>query len=149
MSNLVGVVGSPQNTPTQTATTTGAGVPAPANGLPAAGDFKSQTAQSLASQNAALQTAATQTPTPAADPDPPISPRIVVDPLAGPITEFLTTSGQIQAQTPSAAVVAYLRAGLTSSGTPKPTVDPKPTPTVTSTSTTGETNNPEKSSVVA
>jgi hypothetical protein len=51
----------------------------------------------------------------------PISPRIVVDPLAGPITEFLTSTGQIQTQIPSAAVVAYLRAGLTSTGLVKPT----------------------------
>jgi hypothetical protein len=51
----------------------------------------------------------------------PISPRIVVDPLAGVITEFLTSSGQVQSQIPSAAVVAYLRAGLTSDGEVKQT----------------------------
>ena len=50
----------------------------------------------------------------------PISPRIVVDPLAGVITQFLSTDGQVQSQIPSAAVVAYLRAGLTSNGQTKP-----------------------------
>jgi hypothetical protein len=51
----------------------------------------------------------------------PISPRIVVDPLAGVITQFLSATGTVQSQIPSAAVVAYLRAGLTSSGQTKPT----------------------------
>jgi len=51
----------------------------------------------------------------------PISPRIVVDPLAGVITQFLSATGQLESQIPSAAVVAYLRAGLTTQGYAKPT----------------------------
>jgi len=63
--------------------------------------------------------------------DTPISPRITVDPLAGVITEFLNGSGQVQAQIPSAAVVAYLRAGLDSNGQAKPQPDQvKPTSAV-------------------
>jgi hypothetical protein len=64
----------------------------------------------------------------AQDPDTPISPRIVVDPLAGVITEFLNTTGQVQSQIPSAAVVAYLRVGLDASGQakPQPGEDTKP-----------------------
>ena len=53
--------------------------------------------------------------------DSPISPRIVVDPLAGVITQFLSSSGVLQSQIPSAAVVAYLRAGLTPDGFAKQT----------------------------
>ncbi len=49
-----------------------------------------------------------------------ISPRIIVDPIAGAITEFLNGSGQVQSQVPSAAAVAYLRVGLTADGQPKP-----------------------------
>ena len=60
------------------------------------------------------------------DADSPISPRIVVDPLAGPIIEVLTAGGTVQSQIPSATVVAYLRAGLTSSGLPKPTEEVTP-----------------------
>jgi hypothetical protein len=48
-----------------------------------------------------------------------ISPRIVVDPLAGVITEFLNSNGQIQSQIPSSAVVAYLRVGLAADGQAK------------------------------
>lgn len=51
----------------------------------------------------------------------PISPRIVWDPQAGPIIENLSSTGQIESQTPSAVAVAYVRAGLTSSGLAKPT----------------------------
>jgi|GEM_PF-1213387 hypothetical protein len=55
----------------------------------------------------------------------PISPRIVVDPQAGVITEFLNTSGQVESQIPSSTVVAYLRAGLNANGEAKPsTVEP-------------------------
>jgi hypothetical protein len=54
----------------------------------------------------------------------PISPRIVVDPLAGVITQFLSATGQLESQIPSAAVVAYLRAGLTPDGLAKPTITP-------------------------
>lgn len=42
--------------------------------------------------------------------------RLVVDPQAGVITEYLTTRGDVQAQIPSSVVVAYLRAGLTADG---------------------------------
>jgi hypothetical protein len=51
----------------------------------------------------------------------PISPRIIWDPQAGPIIEDLSSTGQIESQTPSAVAVAYVRAGLTSSGLAKPT----------------------------
>ena len=60
----------------------------------------------------------------AASASPGISPRIVVDPLAGPITQFLNSTGQVQSQIPSSAVVAYLRAGLTSQGLSKPNETP-------------------------
>ncbi len=56
----------------------------------------------------------------------PISPRIVVDPRAGVITEFLSSNGEIQAQIPSTTVVAYLRAGLNADGLSKP--DPGQSP---------------------
>jgi hypothetical protein len=49
-----------------------------------------------------------------------ISPRIVADPTAGIIIQYLSGSGQVQSQIPSATVVAYLRAGLTSQGFAKP-----------------------------
>jgi hypothetical protein len=49
-----------------------------------------------------------------------ISPRIVVDPSAGVIIQFLSSNGQIQNQIPSSTVVAYLRAGLTPEGLQKP-----------------------------
>lgn len=49
-----------------------------------------------------------------------ISPRIVVDPSAGVIIQFLSSSGQVQNQIPSSTVVAYLRAGLTPDGLQKP-----------------------------
>lgn len=45
-----------------------------------------------------------------------ISPRIIDDPTAGIITQFLDSSGKIASQFPSTTVVAYLRAGLTSEG---------------------------------
>jgi len=49
-----------------------------------------------------------------------ISPRIVVDPSAGVIIQFLSSNGQVQNQIPSTTVVAYLRAGLTPDGLQKP-----------------------------
>jgi hypothetical protein len=49
-----------------------------------------------------------------------ISPRIVVDPSAGVIIQFLSSTGQLQNQIPSSTVVAYLRAGLTPEGLSKP-----------------------------
>ena len=94
MTNSVGIVGStqsaPQPAPAGTAISTTTNAPAGST------VFKPQT-----------------------DSTAPISPRIVVDPLAGAITEYLNTSGQVQSQIPSAAVVAYLRAGLTSDGFPR------------------------------
>jgi len=109
MTNPVGIVGPNQNAPPQTQAATGANAPA----APKA-DFKQQvTAIQQSIQSSVL----------AHDSDSPISPRIVVDPLAGPIIQVLTTSGEVQSQIPSATVVAYLRAGLTSSGFPKPTAD--------------------------
>lgn len=50
----------------------------------------------------------------------PISPRITQDALAGAIvTEFSNAQGEITQQVPSAAALAYLRAGLTAQGNPK------------------------------
>ena len=46
----------------------------------------------------------------------PGSPRIKVDPTVGVILEFIGNAGQVEAQTPSFAAVAYLRAGLTREG---------------------------------
>jgi hypothetical protein len=50
----------------------------------------------------------------------PVSPQLQYDPSAGLITVYLNSSGQIEMQIPSATVVAYLRAGLTSQGLPQP-----------------------------
>jgi len=50
-----------------------------------------------------------------------ISPKIVFDPQAGMITEYVNSQGKITQQTPSAAAVAYLHAGLTAQGLNKPT----------------------------
>jgi hypothetical protein len=59
-------------------------------------------------------------PQPATDnSNPGISPRIVVDPLAGVITQFLSQTGQVESQIPSTTVVAYLRAGLEADGQSK------------------------------
>jgi hypothetical protein len=115
MSNPVGSI-SNQNPPAQNPANPAVPVATPGVMPATQPDFKSQVPTTV--QNAAPS-----------DGDAPISPRIVVDPLAGPITEFLTTSGTIAAQIPSAAVVAYLRAGLTSAGFAKPTADPVPAPT--------------------
>jgi hypothetical protein len=139
MSDSVGIVTSTQNPAPQTPGSANAPVSPPPSS--ATESFKTQTAQNQQSQNAP---AVTQPATPAvgvSDSNTPISPRIVVDPLAGPITEFLSSNGQIQAQFPSATVVAYLRAGLTSSGFAKPTADPAPQ--------TENKDNPDKSSIIA
>ncbi|HAX90775.1 MAG TPA: hypothetical protein DCY07_01005 [Rhodospirillaceae bacterium] len=49
-----------------------------------------------------------------------LSPRIKSDPAAGiMIAEYLSSTGEKQLQTPSAAVVAYLRSGLTAEGLPQ------------------------------
>lgn len=45
-----------------------------------------------------------------------ISPRIIDDPTAGIITQYLDSSGKVASQYPSSRVVAYLRAGLTEQG---------------------------------
>lgn len=58
-----------------------------------------------------------QTPTSSSAP---VSPQLRYDPSAGLITVYLNSSGQVQLQIPSATVVAYLRAGLTSQGLPQP-----------------------------
>jgi len=47
---------------------------------------------------------------------PSISPRFVVDPRAGVITQYLNNEGKVTNQFPSNVVVAYLRAGLTQDG---------------------------------
>ena len=46
--------------------------------------------------------------------------KIVFDPQAGLIDQYLNSKGTLQAQVPSAVVVAYLHAGLTAAGLPKP-----------------------------
>lgn len=47
----------------------------------------------------------------------PISPRLVFDPSAGAmVTEFVGKDGKVSAQVPSAAALAYLRAGLNANG---------------------------------
>lgn len=59
---------------------------------------------------------AAESETTASSPGSPGSPRIKVDPTVGVILEFIGNSGQVVAQSPSFAAVAYLRAGLTSEG---------------------------------
>jgi len=95
MTNAVSMIGLTQSAP-QPAAPAGAGAGVSANTVSAAATLDSKPL--------------------APDPDTPISPRITVDPFAGVITEFLNTSGQVQSQIPSAAVVAYLRAGLNADG---------------------------------
>ncbi len=75
---------------------------------PAASTDTASTADSAATK-AAQQTELTTAP----------SPRITVDPSAGVILQFLDSKGQIEAQSPSFAAVAYLRAGLTRDGESK------------------------------
>lgn len=54
-----------------------------------------------------------------------LNPRLVYDKLAGVVvTEFLNGSGVVQLQTPSSAVLAYLRVGLSAEGHSK--YQPKP-----------------------
>ncbi len=56
-------------------------------------------------------------PKAAADSVAPINPRLRYDPTSGVVvTEFLDSSGTVQTQAPSTAVLAYLRAGLTEDG---------------------------------
>jgi len=48
------------------------------------------------------------------------NPRVIQDPAAGFITEYLSANGsQVVSQTPSAITVAYLRLGLTADGLSK------------------------------
>ncbi|MDR3449692.1 MAG: hypothetical protein P4M15_08115 [Alphaproteobacteria bacterium] len=48
------------------------------------------------------------------------NPKLVLDPSAGFITEYLSANGsQVVSQTPSAITVAYLRIGLTADGLSK------------------------------
>jgi len=98
MTNAVNTISSPGNAPPQAQSNTAVSTPVNTN-QPNSVDVKPLVGSS----------------------NTPISPRIVVDPLAGVITQFLSTNGQVQSQIPSAAVVAYLRAGLTSSGQTKST----------------------------
>jgi len=50
------------------------------------------------------------------------NPRVIQDPTAGYIVEYLSSvNGQIISQSPSAVTVAYLRDGLQADGTPKHT----------------------------
>ncbi len=62
--------------------------------------------------------------------DQPLNPRLVYDRLAGVvITEFLNHAGTVQLQTPSSAVLAYLRVGLGADGHSKYQPEPeKPNP---------------------
>lgn len=49
----------------------------------------------------------------------PISPSSRADPTTGVlITEFFTSEGQVRMQIPSQVAIAYLRSGLTATGTP-------------------------------
>lgn len=52
-----------------------------------------------------------------------ISPRIIDDPTAGIITQYLDSTGKVANQFPSTTVVAYLRAGLTSEGLSRHTLN--------------------------
>lgn len=61
--------------------------------------------------------AATSAAAPAkSEPQPSISPRLVIDPLAGLITQYLNGDGKVESQIPSTAAVAYIRAGLSDKG---------------------------------
>lgn len=46
--------------------------------------------------------------------------RVTYDPFAGVVLEYLNNNGTVQLQLPTAAAVAYLRAGLTAEGLNKP-----------------------------
>lgn len=71
-----------------------------------------------ASASAAAPSSATTTSVPFQNP------RIVNDPSAGVITEYLSADGSlVVAQTPSAVTVAYLRQGLTAQGFAKTASD--------------------------
>jgi hypothetical protein len=91
--------------------------------------FSKGTSAASTQNSAATYVQATQAASSSANSTAPISPRIVVDPLAGVITQFLTSTGGIEAQIPSQAVVAYLRAGLEADGTSRPSDVPQKKPT--------------------
>lgn len=74
-------------------------------------------ARSIVRENAAQGTA------------PAISPRLVVDPRAGVLIQYLNNNGEVATQIPSTTVVAYLRAGLTAEGLNKPPAQPLTTTT--------------------
>jgi len=63
--------------------------------------------------------ASTVTAPPLTSPTPQPNQRIIFDPQAGLINEYLNSKGSIESQVPSAVVVAYLRAGLTAAGLPQ------------------------------
>jgi hypothetical protein len=55
------------------------------------------------------------------------NPRIVLDPQAGFVTEYLSANGSdVIEQSPSAVTVAYLRLGLTANGLSKQPSEPSP-----------------------
>ncbi len=100
MTTAIGNIGSAQG-----AQTTPVSV-APALSAAAASSFAS--ASSNANAAAALQ-----------------NPRVVLDPSAGFITQYLSANGsQVISQTPSAITVAYLRLGLTADGLSKQNAQP-------------------------
>jgi hypothetical protein len=89
---------------------------APAGGYTAAGLGANAPAPFSVGQVAALTAAPTaEKAVPSA-----ISPSIKSDPLAGTVVQFLNSQGEVAAQIPSEAALAYLRAGLTADGR-KPT----------------------------
>lgn len=100
MADGIGIIGSPQSAVT----------------APAGSVVSAQTAPPIDSAIAAADQSSADNTDPAAG----ISPRIVIDPFAGPITQFLDGAGHVQSQIPSTVVVAYLRAGLEANGQAKP-----------------------------
>jgi hypothetical protein len=87
---------------------------------------KTTTTSDAATNRAALNQASDKAKTAALNAQP-LNPRLVYDRLAGVVvTEFLNSSGVVQLQAPSAAVLAYLRVGLGSDGRSLPSDDPQP-----------------------
>jgi hypothetical protein len=73
------------------------------------------TSRPAASGKAATEKFSTEAP--ASTEPPPINPRLRFDAAAGVVvTEFLSSGGEVQTQSPSNAVLAYLRVGLGSDG---------------------------------
>ncbi len=55
----------------------------------------------------------------------PVSPSFRFDPTAGVmITEYFNSNGEVQTQLPSAASIAYMRAGLSPTGMPREHAEP-------------------------